>query len=265
MTAILERWETSGDGRAVFLTTWARCTDSVLAAVQNGRLADAAWVLTLLDNLAAYYFITIEPDDDDLRRVTPPAWRAAHDAAASRDATAHEALILGVNAAINNDLPQAVCDALLAEWPLNNTRLERRHQDLCIVLDIVATVIDPAGGAVVDCGPRTLRAAEARARADCSRHIAHLVNAWSDEVWENAIALVTSADERWRDLIRDAVEHTALRRAHLVMCDITARAHLLELPAHRLDYVFPVRHEPLSCRVPARLPQWGGAAPAAAS
>ena len=72
-------------------------------------------------------------------------------------------------------------------------------------------------------------------------------------------------DERWRDVIRDTVEHTALRRAHLVMCDITARSHLLELPAHRLDYVFPVRHEPLSCRVPARLPQWGGAAPAAAS
>src|SRR5207302_933592 len=102
----------TGDPRALTIVKHALiqldvCTDSVLAAVQNGRLADAAWVLTLLDDLAAYYFITIEPDDDDLRRVTPPAWRAAHDAAASRDATAHEALILGVNAAINNDLPQA--------------------------------------------------------------------------------------------------------------------------------------------------------------
>jgi len=265
MTAILERWDTSGDRRAVFLGTWARCMDSVLAAMRNDRLAAASWALNLLDHLADYYFITIEPDGDDLCRVTPPAWRAAHGAAASCDATAHEALILGVNAVINNDLPQALFDVLLADWPLTNAGLERRHQDLCIVLDIIATVIDPAGEALVACDPRAHRTAQRPERTACSRQIAHLVYAWRDEVWENAVTLVTAADARWRDLIRDAIELTALRRAHLVMCDITARSHLLELPGHRLDYVFPPRHGALSCRVVAELPQWGGAAPAAAS
>ena len=218
IAAILERWEANGDQRSAFLGEWACCTDAVLVAIRNGGFANPMWVLDLLDNLAGYYFITIEPKDDEL----------------------------GVNAVINNDLPQAVSDVLLAEWPLSNIALERRHQDLGLVLDIVAASVGTAGRASVEC--------DTRAR------LAHLVDAWRDETWENALALVTAVDERWRDLIRESIEHTALRRAHLIMCDIAARSHLLELPAHRLDYVFPPRHRPQSCRLSVALPLWGGSA-----
>ena len=246
LTGILERWEANGDRRSAFLGTWVSCTDAVLVAMHNGRFANPAWVLALLDDLAGHYLITIEPEDDVLLHVTPPAWRAAHDVAASRTATRHEALILGVNAVINNDLPQAVCNALLADWPLNNIGLERRHQDLCLVLDIVSAAMDGGECAAVDLETRT--------------RLAHLVDAWRDEMWQNAVAMVTAVDERWRDLIRESIEHTALRRAHLIMCDIVAGSHLLEMPGHRLDYVFPPRHRPDACRLSVALPVWGGSA-----
>jgi Family of unknown function (DUF5995) len=253
MGAVLARWKAHEDRRALFLRTWMHCLDAAFTAVRNDSFASPIWVMQLLDGLAEYYLLTVEVDVDDLSRVTPPAWRAAHSAAGSLSATRRDTLFLGVNAVINNDLPQAIGDALLAGWPMSNVSFERHHQDVGMLLDIIADVIDPAGDAVISCQ------AESTA-SGCSSALGQLIDAWRDEAWENAVLLVTASDDRWRDVIREGIELTALRRAHLVMCDITARSHLLALPSHRLDYVFPARHQSDSCRLPVALPRFGGAA-----
>lgn len=253
MAVVLERWQAREDRRALFIRTWISCVDAVLTAVRNEAFASPIWVTQLLDGLAEYYLITVEAEDDDLRRVTPPAWRAAHAAAISLHTTGREALFLGVNAVINNDLPQAIGDALLAGWPMSNVSLERHHQDVSMMLDIVAAVIDPAGDAVVPCERN-------RSASGCSSALGQLIDAWRDEAWENAVVMVTASDDRWRDVIREGMELTAVRRAHLITCDITARSHLLALPSHRLDYVFPPRHRPEACRLSVALPRFGGAA-----
>ena len=237
MAALLERWDTCGDRRGLFLHSWAKTTDMLMRGARNERFCDSLWVLRLLDQLSDYYYITVEPDGDDRARVTPGAWKAAHAAAESFDTPPLTAIMLGYNAHLSNDLAQAVADLLIAEWPLGNVRLERRYQDFRLACDMIV------------------------ASAPASRSA---VMAWLDDVWGEAVSLVTAVSEGWRDAIRDSIEHTALRRAHLLACDIDGGSQLLMLTAERLDRCFPPRHEPAACRLQSvLLPAWGTPARAA--
>ena len=208
-----------------------------MRGARNERFSDSQWMMRLLDQLSDYYYITVQPDGDDLSRVTPPAWRAAHDAATFAASAPRIAITLGYNAHISNDLAQAVADLLRAAWPLGNVRLERRYQDFRLAADMIVASVPSHRAAVA---------------------------AWLDEVWGAAVSLVTADSDAWRDAIRDGIEHTALQRAHLIACDIERGAQLLQLSADRLDHFFPARHEAAECRLrQVSLPAWGAPAPAA--
>lgn len=235
MTALLERWDTCADPRAEFAHQWAGTLERVAAAARLNRFADPGWTLTLLDLLSDYYFITVEPDGDDLSRVTPGAWQAAHELARRRPRQPTMAVLLGCNAVITNDLPQAIADLLSVEWPAGNVRLERRCQDFHILCDLIAAGL----------------------RGDLRRAVA-----WFEDVWPHALMLVTAACDAWRDVFRSGIELTALRRAHLIACGIDDAEQLLQLSERRLDHLFPARHEAPACRLSVPLPSWGVPAPA---
>jgi hypothetical protein len=230
MTALLERWDTCADPRAEFAHRWARTMESIAAAAQRKRFADPEWMLTLVDLLADYYFITVEPDGDDLSRVTPGAWQAAHEVAAQRPRRPGAAVLLGYNAVVTNDLPQALADLLSVEWPSGNVRLERRCQDFHILADLAT--FDLRG----DMRP---------------------VRTWFEDVWPHALMLLTATSCAWREVFRGGVELTALRRAHLIACPIDDAPQLLTLPERRLDRLFPARHEGRDCRLGVAVPAWG--------
>lgn len=236
MTALLERWDTSAEPRADFAHRWAIACDYIADAAQRNQFRDSDWVLTLLDLLVDFYFITVEPEGDDLALVTADAWKAAHELAGSRPGNPRRAALLGYNALICNDLPQAIGDLLATEWPAPAALVDERYHDVHLLFELVAASMDDDG---------------------C------IALAWFDDIWPQAMSLVTAPDDCWRDLIRDDIELTALRRAHLIACDIGCREQLLALPERELDRVFPVRHEAPECHVSARLPVWG--VPAAAS
>lgn len=235
MLALLERWETCGDPRADFARPWAATARQVATAAQQRQFHQAAWTLTLLDLLTDYYLITVEPDDDELSFVTAAAWRAAHELAQRRPPQPQRAMLLGFNALISNDLPQAIGDLLTSEWPLSDARLERRRADVCHVVDIIASNVGVEG--------RTVRA-------------------WSPDVWPRALALVTAVNDAWRDVIRQDIELTAVRRAHLIACSIPDRRRLLMLSEHDLDAQLPVCHGAAQCRLSEPLPSFGVPAPA---
>ncbi|MGH7686596.1 MAG: DUF5995 family protein [Candidatus Dormibacteria bacterium] len=235
MTALLERWETCADGRADFARSWGAACESIAVAARWQRFGDCVWVMTLLDLLVDFYFITVEPDGDDLALVTAGAWSAAHEYAAMRPRHQRRAVLLGYNALISNDLPQAVGDLLSTEWPLTSDLTVTRQRDVRTLCDMIALGM--------------------RGDGDVAR-------AWCAEVWPHALALVTAGEDFWRDLIRDDIELTALRRAHLIACDIESRDRLLALPVRQLDQVFPVHHEKPCCRLSSALPTWGIPAPA---
>lgn len=235
MTALLEQWETCGDPRADFARRWAATGRRIASAAQRGSFHQSDWTLALLDLLADYYLITVEPDDDDLTFVTAGAWRAAHEVALRRPSQSQRAVLLGFNALICNDLPQAIGDLLTSEWPLGVVRLERRRDDVVRFVDAVADTMGPHG---------------------------RVVRAWSMDVWPRALALVTAVDDAWRDVIRQDIELTAVRRSHLIACDIPGKEKLLSLPERDLDMHFPVSHPPEQCRLSDPLPSFGVPAPA---
>lgn len=235
MTALLERWDTAADPRAEFGHHWAGTLERVAAAAGRMRFADPGWTLTLLDLLSDYYFITVEPEGDDLSRVTPGAWHAAHEVARRRPRQPAAAVMMGYNAVISNDLPQAIADLLSVEWPSGNVRLERRCQDFHILSGLMALGL---------------------------RDDARTALAWLEDVWPHALMLLTAVDEAWRDVFRSGIELTALRRAHLMACGIDHAQELLLLPERRLDCLFPARHEAGDCHLTAQLPTWGVPAPA---
>lgn len=235
MTALLERWETCGDPRADFARRWAATARQISAAAHRGSFHHSDWILTLLDLLADYYLITVEPDDDNLTFVTAEAWRAAHEIALRRTSQSHRAVLLGFNALICNDLPQAIGDLLTSEWPMGVVRLERRRDDVFRFMDMIASTMGGYG---------------------------RVVRVWSTDVWPRALALVTAVSDSWRDVIRQDIELTAVRRAHLIACNIPGKEGLLTLPEQDLDSHFPVRHLPEQCRLSEPLPSFGVPAPA---
>ena len=192
-------------------------------------------MLTLLDLLADYYLITVEPDDDDLTFVTAGAWVAAHEIATRRPSQPQRAVLLGFNALICNDLPQAVGDLLTSEWPVGVVLLERRRDDVFRFIDMIAATMGGYG---------------------------RVVRAWSTDVWPRALALVTAVNDAWRDVIRQDIELTAVRRSHLIACDIPGRERLLTLAEHDLDVHFPICHRSEDCRLSQPLPTFGVPAPA---
>lgn len=235
MTALLEQWETCGDPRADFARRWTATARQIASAARGGGFHQSDWILTLLDLLADYYLITVEPDDDNLTFVTAGAWEAAHEIAVRRPSQSQRAVLLGFNALVCNDLPQAVGDLLTSEWPLSAGRLERRRDDVFRFMDMIARSMGGYG---------------------------RIMRTWSTDVWPRALALVTAVNDAWRDVIRQDIELTAVRRAHLIACDIPGKEGLLTLAEHDLDAHFPICHRPDHCRLSQPLPSFGVPAPA---
>jgi hypothetical protein len=258
LAALLNAWRTRGDRRAHFCAGYVMATDTVLLTARAGRFLDSAWVLRLLDQWAEYYLITVEPEGDDLSLVTPPAWADAHGAAALHSTTAAEALILGVNAHVNNDLPQALCAVLGDEWPLSAQRLERRRTDFDKLVGVVADTMDSVQILVTRFDAKLLGSQPANDVASLiTWDVNRLCASWHGGVWEDALSLLTAVDLVWATAIREGIECTATRRAHLLMCTLEERERLMLLPGGALDQAFPHRHDTVQCRLPRTPPVWG--------
>lgn len=258
LAACIERWRQTGDRRALFAAGHLMAIDTVMATARAGRFSESAWVLRLLECWSEYYLITVEAFEDDLTLVTPPAWIAAHAAAAVSETAPLDAVMLGVSAHFNNDLPQAVADMLREEWPVTSTLLERRHTDVLTMLHAMADALDSTqcllarfDANLARSGPHAwiVRSADTRVES--------LIQDWASFIWSDALSLVTAADARWAGAIRESIECTAVRRAHALVCSVPDAERLLRLPGSELDGRFPHRHDPRGCMLGVRAPAWG--------
>jgi hypothetical protein len=258
VAALLNAWRIRGDRRAHFCAGYVMATDTVLLTARAGRFLDSAWVLRLLDEWVEYYLITVEAEGDDLSLVTPPAWADAHGAAALPASTAAEALILGVNAHINNDLPQALCAVLSDEWPLSAQLLDRRRTDFDKMVGVVAETMDGVQTLVTRFDAKLVHSRpESCGESLTTWDVTRLAESWRSGIWEDALALLTAADLTWSTAIREAIECRATHRAHLLMCQLEAREILVLLPGSALDPAFPNHHDTMSCRLRRTPPVWG--------
>lgn len=111
MGGLLDRWEAAQDRRLIFLTCYRMMTQNILTAIETKEFEDPAWVATLMENFANYYFRALETYESDPSQ-PPAAWRIAFKAAGSPHIHAMQNLVLGVNAHINYDLVFALSELL---------------------------------------------------------------------------------------------------------------------------------------------------------
>jgi hypothetical protein len=113
------------DTRRTFIATYLRTTEAVGRAVDEAFFEDPAWVVRW-DAVFADLFLVAH--DSDLRGETPPRpWRLAF--AAPPELRPLQHLLLGINAHINYDLPQALLAVITDEEFTDPVLIERRRRD----------------------------------------------------------------------------------------------------------------------------------------
>lgn len=175
--------------RAPFLATYRRTTEAVGAAVDRGFFTDGAWVARWTAVFGRYYLDALDAD-----RPSRP-WRLAFSVAPDVHPLGH--LLVGMNAHINYDLPQAMLDVIspadFADPALIEERV-RDHDRIDEILQRRVTAEDEALG-----GPRRIvdRVLAPANRFGSRRFLAEA----RGKVWENVGALAearTLGDDAYR-------------------------------------------------------------------
>jgi hypothetical protein len=110
----------------LFLQTYQRTTEAVGAAIDDARFEDPVWVERWDVVFAELYLAALELDLAGSAAVPRP-WRLAFDAPAELPALRH--VLLGINAHINYDLPQALLGVISDEEFRDERLLDRRRRD----------------------------------------------------------------------------------------------------------------------------------------
>ena len=138
MTVLAEELRKDGDGRLAFHNTYLRTTEAVAQALRDGFFADPDWVDRWDVAFAQLYLDAL--DADRRGEPVPEPWAVAFRAAAAQpDLPAVRHVLLGMNAHINYDLPQAllavISDAEFCD-PDVRARREADHRKIDEVLSI---------------------------------------------------------------------------------------------------------------------------------
>jgi len=154
MTELAEELRREGDGRLPFHATYLRTTQAVADALRAGAFEDPDWVERWDVAFAGRYLDAL--DADRRGEAVPEPWAVAFGAAAAQpDLPAVRHVLLGMNAHINYDLPQAllavITDAEFAD-PQARARREADHRRIDEILaarvgaeDAELQHLDPAG------------------------------------------------------------------------------------------------------------------------
>ncbi|QNE22475.1 hypothetical protein F1D05_36955 [Kribbella qitaiheensis] len=129
VAAMQERLETltlAEESRRDFLATYQRTTGAVSRAVDRGVFEDPAWVEAWDVAFANLYLSAFDAERAGGDGVPRP-WRLAFDAPAGLPPLRH--VLLGVNAHINYDLPQALLAVISVEQFADEALLDRRRRD----------------------------------------------------------------------------------------------------------------------------------------
>jgi hypothetical protein len=113
--------------RRIFLSTYTRTTAAVGKAIDHGSFEDPEWVERWDVAFAEYYLRAHDADVDGQRADVPRPWRVAFDASPQLPALRH--VLLGINAHINFDLPQALLRVVSVDDFADEALMARRRRD----------------------------------------------------------------------------------------------------------------------------------------
>ncbi|MFZ5824498.1 MAG: DUF5995 family protein [Bacillota bacterium] len=150
MNGMLRRLDATNDHRAAFLRVYAHMSRRVLLRMESDDFfLDPVWIERVALRFADLYFEAYHAYERGQR--CPPAWRLAFETAARRRAFLLEDVVLGVNAHINNDLPQVLAAILREEQDWTHPdRMDRRRFDHDQINRILAEIIAAVEGEIAE-------------------------------------------------------------------------------------------------------------------
>ncbi len=154
MTAQLDELRRAGDGRTAFHATYLRTTRAVADALRAGVFIDADWVERWDVAFARLYLDAL----DAARRgdPVPRPWAVAFAAAAGqRSLPALQHVLLGMNAHINYDLPQALLAVISDDEFDDPAVLARREADHRKIDEVLAARVRAEDAELRELGKRS--------------------------------------------------------------------------------------------------------------
>jgi hypothetical protein len=222
MEADLERLRAAGDARRYFHGTYLRTTRAVADEITRGGFADNDW-LERWDVVFADLYLDALDADLAGRPVSAP-WRIAFDAARDRpDLPPLRHVLLGMNAHINYDLPQALV-AVISPAEFGNPSVRaRRAADHRHIDDVLAARVGAEDAELAAASRPTLldRVLAPANRAATRRFLAEA----RTKVWHNAAVLDGARRDGPARYAAVLAELEALSAARLV--DLTAPGQVL--------------------------------------
>jgi Family of unknown function (DUF5995) len=135
MAVLLESLQAAGDQRQYFHATYQRTTIAVAGELQRGGFTDAEWVERWDVAFADLYLDALQAALAGRRPARP--WDIAFNAPAELPPLRH--VLLGMNAHINYDLPQALLAVITDEQFDDAALLARRESDHRAIDDVLAS------------------------------------------------------------------------------------------------------------------------------
>lgn len=174
--------ERTGDPARFFLATYLRTTRAVASALEHGLFEDPAWV-EWWDAVFADLYLDALDAHLALPGAGPRPWRIAFAAGPDTDPVRH--VLLGMNAHINYDLPQALVAVISPSQFADPVLLARRERDHCRIDDVLAARVAAEDGELL-----SRRGLADRALSPINRAMSRrLLRESRRLVWANARAL----------------------------------------------------------------------------
>lgn len=228
MESDLARLTAEGDGRRFFHATYLRTTRTVVDEIDRGGFADSAWLRRWDLAFAELYLDALDADRAGL--AVPQPWRVAFGAAGERpDLPPLRHVLLGMNAHINYDLPQALL-AVISPDEFDDPRVlaaraaDHRHVDKVLLARVGAEDTRLGELSRLSLTDRLLRPFN---RAATRRLIAEA----RAKVWANTAALDQArraGPDRYGEVLAELERLCAAR-----LRDLTAPGQVLLKLAHR--------------------------------
>jgi Family of unknown function (DUF5995) len=198
---------------AAFLTTYHRTTRAVGKAIANGTFEDPRWVERWDVVFADLYLDALSAELGRGGRVSRP-WQLAFSAPADLPPLRH--VLLGLNAHVNYDLPQALLAVIGTEEFADSRLLDRRRRDHERLDTVLASRVR-AEDQQLNVGGRAFAD---RLLAPINRAAAKtFLREGRQKVWQNAVELNTAR--------MVSAEHYAIRLAELEVLSAAKIADLL--------------------------------------
>jgi uncharacterized protein DUF5995 len=184
MAALLESLQAAGDQRRYFHATYQRTTIAVAGRLRDGGFDDPGWVERWDVAFADLYLDALQ--DGLAGRRPPRPWAVAFSAPADLPPVRH--VLLGMNAHINYDLPQALVAVITDEEFADPELLARRESDHRAIDEVLASRVGAEGDELAGIsGPAS---ALDRVLAPLNRRgTRRFLREAREKVWANAAAL----------------------------------------------------------------------------